>query len=133
MPAWLGRLLFSAGISLLVWGAYHLLKQHSLATGAKRGLGSLPLHAGAHTLLYFSTPDCAVCRSAQSPALEKLKVDMGENLQVVEINAYEQPGLARDWGILSVPATVLLNNDGLPRSINYGFTPYKKLRRQIER
>ncbi|MBM3138407.1 MAG: thioredoxin family protein [Chloroflexi bacterium] len=92
----------------------------------------MPLTDGVGTLLYFSTPDCTLCHNAQSPVIEQLKTNMGKNLQIVEINAYEQPRMAQDWGILSVPATVVLGKDGKPRSINYGFTPYNHLIQQIE-
>jgi hypothetical protein len=132
MPLWLTRLIISALIVLFLIGIYYLLKFRSLSTGAKKGRDSLPLTEGVSTLLYFSTPDCTLCHNAQKPVIEQIKVNMGENLKVVEINAYEQPRLAQDWGILSVPATVVLGKDGNPRSINYGFTPYNNLIQQIE-
>ena len=131
MPVWLLRLLISAGILFLAYSAYALLKRRSLHAAARQR--GLPFHLEKNkkTLVYFSTPDCSVCRGAQKPALDKLRGSMGDGLEVIEINAYEQEDFARDWGVLSVPATVLLDEGGKPLAVNYGLAPYSKLQKQF--
>ncbi|MBI4927191.1 MAG: thioredoxin family protein [Anaerolineae bacterium] len=83
------------------------------------------------SILYFTTPDCAPCKTIQRPAIEKLKESMGDRLTVVEINAYEKPELAKQWGVMSVPTTFVLDAHGTPRHVNHGATPASKLMRQV--
>lgn len=132
IPLWITRLIISVLVVLVLIGIFYLLKNRSLSSGTKKGLDTLPLVKGISTLLYFSTPDCTLCHNAQSPVIEKIKARMGKELLIIEINAYEKPNLARDLGILSVPATVVLRKDGSPHSINYGFTPFDNLVKQID-
>ena len=39
--------------------------------------------------------------------------------------------LARDWSVLSVPTTFVLDRDGTPRQVNHGFASTEKLLGQI--
>lgn len=131
MPGWLFRLFISTGVILLAYAVFFLLKRRSLRAAASlRGL-PIRLKKDKKTLVYFSTPDCSVCRGAQKPALDKLRGVMGGVLEIIEINAYEQEDLARDWGVLSVPATVLLDESGAALAVNYGLAPFKKLLKQF--
>ncbi len=131
MPVWLLRLLISASIFMLAYFAYAFLKRRSLRAATHHRNLPFRLKKGRKTLVYFSTPDCSVCRSAQKPALDKLRGVMGDGLEVIEINAYEQEEFARDWGVLSVPATVLLDECGKPLAVNYGLAPFSKLQKQF--
>ena len=87
--------------------------------------------AGTPAILYFTTPDCAPCKTIQRPALHRLQAALGERLQIVEINAQEQPDLARQWGVLSVPTTFLLDAQGKTRHVNHGVTQAEKLLTQL--
>lgn len=86
---------------------------------------------GRRAILYFTTPDCAPCRTTQRPALRRLQADLGEAVQVIEINAAEQREIADHWGVLSVPTTFVLADDGRPQHVNIGVTGYDRLKRQI--
>ena len=86
---------------------------------------------GKPTLLYFTTPTCVPCKTVQRPAIERLQRELGDGLQVIEIDAAAQPDQADRWGVLSVPTTILLDPAGKPRHINHGVAPAEKLRRQI--
>jgi hypothetical protein len=57
---------------------------------------------------------------------------LGEKLQVVEIDAYERPDLAKLWGVISVPTTCLLDARGEARYVNNGVTRATKLIEQIQ-
>jgi thioredoxin 1 len=92
----------------------------------------LPQTLGRPALLYFTTPDCAPCRTVQRPAVLKIKQTLGEGLEVVEINAQDQPEMARAWGVLSVPTTFILDRSGKPLHVNHGVTSVEKLMRQLE-
>jgi thiol-disulfide isomerase/thioredoxin len=87
---------------------------------------------GKPTLLYFTTPTCGPCKTIQRPAIEHLKQLVGDRLQVIEIDASSQPELARQWGVLSVPTTFVLDAQGTPRHVNHGVTLVDKLLQEFE-
>ncbi len=86
---------------------------------------------GRRAILYFTTPDCAPCRTTQRPTLKRLQADLGEAVQVIEIDAAEQRAVADHWGVLSVPTTFVLGDDGRPQHVNIGVTGYDRLKRQL--
>ena len=126
------RFAYALGIILLGLGAYWLLNQWLLSR-AKNNINSVlsPL-PNKHVIVYFTTPDCAPCKTVQRPALEKLMTLLGEKLHVVEIDATERPDLAKIWGVMSVPTTFLLNAKGEARYVNNGVARAEKLMEQIQ-
>ena len=101
----------------------------SRARSQRLGLKNTP--TGQPTLLYFTTPDCAPCKTVQRPAIQRLKELMGEYLQVVEVDATVQPEIASQWGVLSVPTTFIIDSEGNPRYVNHGVTATDKLLKQL--
>ena len=89
-------------------------------------------HQGKPTLLYFTTPSCAPCKTIQRPAIERLQQLTGDRLLVIEINVESQPEIARQWGVLSVPTTFVLDAQGIPRHVNHGVTHVDKLLQEFE-
>ena len=87
---------------------------------------------GKPTLLYFTTPSCAPCKTIQRPAIERLQQLAGDRLQVIEINAESQPEIAKQWGVLSVPTTFVLDGQGVPRHVNHGVTHVDKLLQEFK-
>jgi thioredoxin 1 len=83
-------------------------------------------------IVYFTTPDCAPCKTVQRPALNQVSKLLGEKLQVVEIDATERPDLAKIWGVMSVPTTFLLDARGEARYVNNGVARAEKLMEQIQ-
>jgi thioredoxin-like negative regulator of GroEL len=57
---------------------------------------------------------------------------LGEQVEVVEVDAGEQPDLASRWGVLSVPTTFIVDAHGAPRQVNHGAVSAEKLARQVE-
>jgi thiol-disulfide isomerase/thioredoxin len=92
-------------------------------------IGKLP---DKPVLVYFTTPDCAPCKTVQRPAIDRVSNLLGEKLEVIEINAYEQPGLAKTWGVMSVPTTFVLDARGEARYVNNGVARAEKLLEQIQ-
>ena len=126
------RFAWAIGIIFLGVGAYWLANQFLLSR-AKNNVSSLihPL-PNKPVIVYFTTPDCAPCKTVQRPALEKLISLLGEKLHVVEIDATERPDLAKTWGVMSVPTTFLLNARGEARYVNNGVARVEKLMEQIQ-
>lgn len=132
LPVWILRLLLSLGLILAGWGLYHLARRLSLRNAAGRAGQLGTTAAGTATIVYFTTPDCVACKVAQRPALNRLQEKLGERLKVIEVDAYENPGMAREWGVLSVPTTFILDPAGSPRQVNYGVTGAEKLFEQVK-
>lgn len=93
---------------------------------------SSAIEPGRPSIIYFTTPDCVPCKTVQRPALQNALSQLGETFQLIEVNAYEKPDLARQWGVLSVPTTFILDSTGKPRYVNFGVTPAEKLVRQLK-
>lgn len=130
------RLGISASLVVLGLGLYRAwnrwqLRRLNRASG-ERLLGLADFKSGVPGILYFTTPDCVVCRTTQRPALQRLQAELGDGLQIVEIDAAAQPELADYWGVLSVPTIFVIDAAGHPSSLNHGLTSKDKLLRQIE-
>lgn len=80
-------------------------------------------------ILYFTTPECAQCRFQQAPVLEQLTERA--SVAVYGIDAVAQQELARHYGVVTVPSTVLLDPRLQPVAINHGLATPEKLNRQI--
>jgi thiol-disulfide isomerase/thioredoxin len=126
------RFALALGIIVLGLSAYWLVNQRLLSR-AGNNLNSLlnPL-PNKPTIVYFTTPDCAPCKTIQRPALDKLSHMLGDGLKVVEIDATERPDLAKTWGVMSVPTTFLINSRGEARYVNNGVARVEKLMEQIQ-
>jgi thiol-disulfide isomerase/thioredoxin len=83
-------------------------------------------------IVYFTTPDCAPCKTVQRPALNRVTQLLGDSLEIVEIDATQRPDLAQQWGVMSVPTTFLLDARGEARYVNNGVTRAEKLMEQLQ-
>jgi thioredoxin-like negative regulator of GroEL len=87
---------------------------------------------GRPTIVAFSSPSCAACHHAQAPALDSLRRGLGdERLRVVGVDIASRPEVAHTFGVLTVPSTAVLAEDGRLRTINHGFTPAHRLLQQL--
>lgn len=88
---------------------------------------------GRSTVVTFSTQSCAACHTAQAPAVQELERQIGaDRIRVVSIDAAHQPDIARAFGVLTVPSSVVLDPSGKVQAINHGFAPATKLLRQLQ-
>jgi len=90
-----------------------------------------PIRSGAFVLVYFTTPTCVPCKTVQRPAIQTVSQRLGDNMQVVEVDATEQPELANRWGVMSVPTTFLFDPRGQLRHVNHGVARAEKLLMQF--
>lgn len=127
----LQRVFWTLFLITLGLAIYYLGNRWILSRAARQPLAGL-VQLGVPTLLYFTTPTCAPCKTIQRPAIDRLKELAGDRLQVVEIDAASQPEIARKWGVLSVPTTFILDEQGKPRHVNHGITPTEKLLKELE-
>ena len=104
---------------------------------AKKAGENLPvLHGrqrGAPLIVYFTSPNCGVCKAAQTPALNSLQEDFGQELQVITINVDEDMEAARQWKVMTLPTTFVFNANGRLVHHNIGFADAAKLFRQLNK
>ena len=90
------------------------------------------LKAGIPTILYFTTPMCIPCKTQQTPALKSLQDELGEAVQILRVDATEQPDAAQRWGVFSAPTTFVLDGRGTTLAVNHGVAEAAKLRTQLQ-
>lgn len=89
--------------------------------------GAAPAEA---LVLAFTTPECLPCRTVQRPALEALEHRHPGRIVFSEVNAFDASDLARRFGILTVPSTVIIGQDGEVRAVNHGTATTERLATQ---
>lgn len=131
----IARLVILLIAGLVVVLAYRGLRRYQIRRAARIALDD-PLLAtmrpGVPAILYFTSPMCAPCRTQQRPALQQLQAELGNTVQVIEVNALENAAEASRWGVLSVPTTFILDGHGRLREINNGVARKEKLRHQLQ-
>ncbi|OGO27277.1 MAG: hypothetical protein A2Z16_05980 [Chloroflexi bacterium RBG_16_54_18] len=127
----LGRLLWALAIISGGIGLYELLNRWILLRARGKSLGLESALPGVPLLLYFTTPTCAPCKTVQRPAIRRLGEQLGDRLQVIEVDAAARPDLASHWGVMSVPTTFLIDASRRPRHVNHGVATLDKLLKQF--
>lgn len=130
------EILLRFGLAIVIIGlgaiAYWSINQRLLVRASHNVFTLFKKLPNKPVLVYFTTPDCAPCKTVQRPAIDRISNLLGEKLQVIEIDAMERPDLAKTWGVLSVPTTFLLDARGEARYVNNGVARAEKLLEQIE-
>ncbi len=70
------------------------------------------LEADKPVLVDFWAEWCGPCRMV-SPIVDEIGAEHGDELKVVKLNVDENPGTARDYGIMSIP-TLMVFKGGQP-------------------
>lgn len=122
----------AGGVALLIAAgrAFVAARRRRALAAAPFTSGERAGEAGPVRVLAFSTPQCQQCRLLQKPALAEVAAQT-EQVEILSIDALEQPELAERYGILTVPSTVVLAPNGRASAVNYGFAPARVLLEQI--
>ena len=129
------RFLILLGLALLIaagWGALQLWRRLRLRQLRDVSPLSAFVPTGRPAVVSFSTPTCAECRTRQAPALTRLGKAVGDQVTIQSLSALEHPDLVQQLGILSVPATVVLDAAGRVRSLNLAYTSDERLLEQLQ-
>ncbi len=122
-------LLLVAGLMVAAWGALR-------AWGAYRRRQALltspapELTQGKPTILLFTGTLCSDCHT-QKQIITMLLAEMADGWRLREVHAAREVGVARRFGVESVPATVVIDAGGRPRAVNYGLVEAGALSRQL--
>jgi len=92
-------------------------------------LGDAP--DGRPTVVAFSTPSCIACRATQRPALAALEERARGRVRVLHVDAASRPEVARAFGVMTVPATTVLDEWGAVVAANQGFASADQLADQL--
>jgi hypothetical protein len=129
------RLLIIAGLAALLVSAWALLRLRQ-ARRLRALAGTRPLQGlvptGRPAVVAFTLPSCVECRARQAPALEQLRAGRGGAVAVATLPADAYPTLVDRLGILTVPATAVLDAQGQVRFLNQGFADASRLAAQLD-
>ncbi len=131
----LDRALIALVLLAVGFVAYHLFTRYHIARAAAGAIGDpilRDLRPGVPAIVYFTTPTCAPCRTQQQPALARLQTELGENIQIIKIDATEDTDAADRWGVFSAPTTFVLDSQQQVREVNHGVADERKLKKQVE-
>ena len=121
------RFLLASFIIISGVTVYYLYNRLSLSRAPKNSFWG----SGKPAILYFTTPGCMPCKTVQRPAIRQISEILGEKLEVIEIDASQQPDVAQRWGVLSVPTTFVIDSRGQVRHVNHGVARAEKLLEQL--
>lgn len=120
------RLFITILLILLGTGAYAMFKRRHV-----RGLGDLATAVSqTPTILYFASDSCAACPS-QARYLERLLAQWQDRLVIQKVDTEVEPETAEKYGVFTLPTTILIDQEGDVREINYGLTHTHKLTQQV--
>lgn len=111
-----------------IWVRYQL---RNVATMTTTDPILTSVRPGMPTIVYFTTPSCIPCRTQQQPALEQLRLDLNDHIQIFKVDATEDPAAAERWGVMTAPTTFILDENLQPRHVNYGVADTRKLKEQL--
>jgi thiol-disulfide isomerase/thioredoxin len=115
----------------LVWIVVRALRTRRLAALRDASPLAAVVPVGRPAVVAFSTPTCAECRTRQAPALARLRAEFGDTISVQTLAATEHPELVDQLGVLTVPATAVVDARGVVRQLNLGFADAARLAAQV--
>ena len=129
------RVVVVAGIIVLACLAGYVVRRRSQQHSRALTGTALPAELAAKLsqvsagIVYFYGPHCATCRR-QAGVLEGLSD--ADNIAVLQVDASREAHLADQLGVMTVPATVVVDRLQQVRSVNVGFRSAEALREQLK-
>jgi thioredoxin 1 len=120
------RLLITIMLVALSGAAYYMLRSWHIRR-ASQGLSP----EGQPAVLYFRSDHCLPCQT-QAHYLEQAIADFSGRLAVNRIDTDDEPEQAARYGVFTLPTTLVVDELGQVKYVNYGVTAARTLRRQLE-
>jgi len=118
------RILIIFTLVLIGSGAYMVFKTYHVRRLGKVDGPKKPL------LLYFRSDQCAPCVT-QAHYLDQVARQWNGDLTIQKIDTDTEPDKARQYGVFTLPTTILIDPMGQVRQVNYGLTNVQKLSQQL--
>jgi thioredoxin 1 len=103
-----------------------LMQRRRAARGSRQRAAT-----GRSTVLAFTSPTCAPCKLQQLPIIDRILADWHDKIEVEIIDVTEEPDVAAQYGVWSLPTTIVLDAQRNVIAINQGVAHEQKLRRQL--
>ena len=113
---------------VLLWLALRAIQIHR----ANQALAVMPSETANPVLLYFKSDNCAPCVT-QEQYLTDLEESVGQRMSVRRINTDYDREIAANYGVITVPTTLIVDPAGVVKYINYGITTTSRLAHQLEK
>jgi thioredoxin 1 len=123
------RILIAIAIVGLGVLAYQLFLHAQRHRAARRSLDRAA--TGRSAVLVFTSPTCAPCKLQQLPIIDRIMLDWRDKIEVDVIDVTEQPEIAAQYGVWSLPTTIVLDAQRRVIAINQGVAHEQKLREQL--
>jgi len=124
------RFVISLLLILLSTGLVFAFRSRHMQRASKAASAG-SVEEGHPTLLYFRSDSCAPCVT-QSNYLNLLQEKLAGDLNIQRIDADVDREKADKYGIFTLPTTLIVNENGEVKHINYGLAPTSKLAQQVE-
>jgi thioredoxin-like negative regulator of GroEL len=123
--------LLVALIAIVAIAAVGFAVQIGVARWRRRRLGSLALAATKlPRLITFSSSGCTQCRT-QRRILDAVVSEWCGGVDIAYVDAADEPDLARTFGVIVVPTTVVVAASGRIIGVNGGLADAHRLLRQL--
>jgi thiol-disulfide isomerase/thioredoxin len=86
--------------------------------------------AGKPAILYFRSETCAPCR-AQARFLQQVQREWGDRIVIEKVDADMEQAKAEQFGVFTVPTTLIVDERGRVRHANFGLADVRKLSGQL--
>ena len=88
------------------------------------------IESGKPVVIDFWAEWCGPCRML-GPVIDELSTEFEGKIKVAKVNIDENPEIAQEFGIMSIPTMILFEN-GKPVEQIQGFQPKKALQEYLE-
>ncbi len=88
---------------------------------------------GRAAVLAFTSPMCAPCKLQQLPIIDRILLDWHDKIEVEIVDVTAKPEMAAQYGVWSLPTTIVLDAQRKVIAINQGVAHEYRLREQIAR
>ncbi len=125
------RLLIIITLTSIALLAYQICKRCQLRRVSQADPLLASVQPGTPVIVYFTVPSCIPCLTQQRPALEQIQAELGDQVQIVQVDATEDPDTADRWGVMSAPTTFVVDGRGQAHAVNHGVADASQLKSQL--